>query len=215
MLFSLGWQVAYERENSDKKTNAEHRCTGGLAHNGSTTLLRYGDERDNNNKNMWNDQNRVWGTQWAFSSKEIIQLLYYLLVVLVTNVVVLMHNPVKISTSFTWPQVSSAMIWGCPNNNRFLSLNKLLFWLSQGRPSLNTEQELCVGPHFTPKCRTIVHTSEFLTQAAASHRSQYTHVPSQISWSNFRGEETERRSRVTHLRFRMHRFDNQNVANHC
>jgi len=47
-LFGLGWQIAYERENSDKKTNAEDGCTGPLARNSSTTQLRHGDERDNN-----------------------------------------------------------------------------------------------------------------------------------------------------------------------
>ena len=48
MLFSLGWRVAYERENSDKKTNAEDGRTGPLARNGSTAQLRHGDERHNN-----------------------------------------------------------------------------------------------------------------------------------------------------------------------
>jgi len=46
MLFSLGWQVAYERENSDKKTNAEDGCSGPLVRNVSTAQLRHGDERD-------------------------------------------------------------------------------------------------------------------------------------------------------------------------
>ena len=37
MLVSLGWQIPYERETRDKKTNAEDGCTGPLAHNDSAT----------------------------------------------------------------------------------------------------------------------------------------------------------------------------------